>query len=63
MAEEVEKTKQGHKMQLHTTEPGKNQEVFTPQDLLCGLLMRSVHGKQFGSKNLFDNCDCQNLVL
>ena len=38
MAEQVEKTKQGHKMKLHTTEPGKNQEVFTPQDLLCGLL-------------------------
>ena len=37
MAEKVEKTKQGHKMQLHTTEPGKNQEVFTPQYLLCGL--------------------------
>ena len=39
MEEKVEKTKQGHKMQLHTTEPGKNQEVFTPQYLLCGLLM------------------------
>ena len=32
MAEKAEKTKQGHKMQLYTT------EVFTPQDLLYGLL-------------------------
>lgn len=30
MAEKAEKTKQGQKVQLHTTEPGKNQEVFTP---------------------------------
>ena len=32
MAEKAEETKQGHKMQLYTT------EVFTPQDLLYGLL-------------------------
>ena len=37
MAEKAEKTKQGQKVQLHTTEPGKNQEVFTPRDLLCSL--------------------------
>ena len=46
MAEKAEKTKQEQKVQLHTTEPGKNQEVFTPRDLLCGLskymLNRSV---------------------
>ena len=40
MAEKAEKTKQGHKikMQLHIIEPGKNQEVFAPQELLCGPL-------------------------
>lgn len=54
MAEKAEKTKQGHKMQLYTT------KVFTPQDLLTAY---SVHVKQFCLQNLFDNCDCQNLVL